>query len=160
MAKSDHYKNQISDCSDDEGMLFKVIGHLRNGKGNKLPQHSDLLALCYTFNEFFATKMSQIRRTLNDVSTSYTPNQSRTFTPTSTTEVHDLVKLCSTASRNLQFIPAKLIKSGLLKLLISAITKIANASIPPGIFPHAFKEALVNPLVKKSSLDPDVLKNY
>ena len=40
------------------------------------------------------------------------------------------------------------------------ITCIVNLSFSSGVFPKHFKSALVKPLLKKSNLDPNDLKNY
>jgi len=52
----------------------------------------------------------------------------------------------------------------LLKLCVSAllliITAIVNVSIDSGRVPPAFKCAQIRPLLKKPTLDPDILKNY
>ena len=47
-----------------------------------------------------------------------------------------------------------------LYTLCPVITTIVNQSLSTGMFPSAFKHALVKPLLKKSSLDPNVHKNY
>ena len=44
--------------------------------------------------------------------------------------------------------------------LLSAVTAIINKSLRTGVFPSVFKEAIVIPLLKKTSLDPNNLKNY
>ena len=43
---------------------------------------------------------------------------------------------------------------------MAVITRIINMSLTDGEFPESFKLALVTPLIKKTSLDPNVLKNY
>lgn len=44
--------------------------------------------------------------------------------------------------------------------ILSALTSIINDSLLYGIFPSMFKSAIVTPLLKKTSLDPNDLKNY
>ena len=44
--------------------------------------------------------------------------------------------------------------------ILPIITIIVNTSLKQGIFPESFKKAVVTPLLKKASLDPDVLSNY
>ena len=46
------------------------------------------------------------------------------------------------------------------KLFTGSITKIVNISLSTGTFPSEMKAALVRPLIKKASLDPDCLNNY
>ena len=47
-----------------------------------------------------------------------------------------------------------------LELLLPSITDIINMSLSSGIVPSSMKQALVTPLLKKPSLDPEVPKNY
>ena len=44
--------------------------------------------------------------------------------------------------------------------LLPCITAVFNNSLVFGVFPSVYKSALVKPLLKKMSLDPDDLKNY
>ena len=56
------------------------------------------------------------------------------------------------------------IPTGLLKdcvdEIVSVMTRIINTSFSLGLFPRDLKNALVKPLLKKPSLDPNCLKNY
>ena len=47
-----------------------------------------------------------------------------------------------------------------LDSLLPCITAVFNNSLVSGVFPSVYKSALVKPLLKKMSLDPDDLKNY
>ena len=47
-----------------------------------------------------------------------------------------------------------------LHILITPITSIINASLAQGTCPNFFKQAHVTPILKKSSLDKEVFKNY
>ena len=40
------------------------------------------------------------------------------------------------------------------------MTSIVNDSLKSGVFPSSYKSAIVTPLLKKPSLDPNDLKNY
>ena len=44
--------------------------------------------------------------------------------------------------------------------LLPLVTSIINASLETCYVPQDFKGALIRPLLKKTSLDPDILKNY
>ena len=44
--------------------------------------------------------------------------------------------------------------------LLPCITAVFNNSLVSGVFPSVYKSALVKPLFRKMSLDPDDLKNY
>ena len=62
-------------------------------------------------------------------------------------------------SCDLDPIPANILKA-LLDILIKPITTIINLSLESGSFPLLFKEAHVTPLLKKSNLTGNNLKNY
>ena len=55
--------------------------------------------------------------------------------------------------------PTFLLKDCLDELL-PAITTIVNASLSSALVPTSFKKAVVTPLIKKPTLDPDTLGNY
>ena len=60
--KEQFFKKQISDCAGDQNKLFGIVNSLL-GRGKKalLPQHNDSLTLAILFNEFFITKIDNIR---------------------------------------------------------------------------------------------------
>ena len=45
-------------------------------------------------------------------------------------------------------------------VLVTPITNIINYSLKEGSFPNCFKTAYVTPILKKSNLDRNLLKNY
>src|SRR6218665_409424 len=45
-------------------------------------------------------------------------------------------------------------------ILVPMITKIINLSLSTGSFPILFKHSLITPLLKKPSLDKEILSNY
>ena len=56
-------------------------------------------------------------------------------------------------------IPTGLVKDN-VSILAPVIADIVNLSITTGVFPSAFKKALVTPILKKTSLDQNELNNY
>ncbi|WP_295513932.1 reverse transcriptase domain-containing protein, partial [Thiolapillus sp.] len=44
--------------------------------------------------------------------------------------------------------------------IVPALTHVVNQSLLSGTFPTVFKHAIVKPLLKKTSLDPNDLKNF
>ena len=47
-----------------------------------------------------------------------------------------------------------------LDVVLPSITDILNDSLVSGVFPSFYKSAIVKPLLKKSTLDPNDIKNY
>ena len=62
-------------------------------------------------------------------------------------------------SCDLDPLPTTLLKA-CLDTLIYPITNIVNASLCSGLFPDDFKQAQVNPLLKKSTLFKENLNSY
>ena len=74
-------------------------------------------------------------------------------------EVTQVIKRMATKSCDLDPMPTWLLKDH-LDILVPFITQIVNLSIQSSFLPSALKEAFVCPLLKKPSLDKNVLKNY
>ena len=70
-----------------------------------------------------------------------------------------IVMKSASKSCDLDPIPTNILKA-LLDILIKPITTIINLSLESGTFPLSFKEAHVTPLLKKSNLPVNNLKNY
>ena len=47
-----------------------------------------------------------------------------------------------------------------LDTVLPSMTSIINDSLMFGVFPSSYKSAIITPLLKKPSLDPNDLKNY
>ncbi len=71
-----------------------------------------------------------------------------------------VIKGASNASCANDPLPTKILKTCLLDTLLPVLTKIVNLSLLSGTFPALYKTAHVKPLLKKISLNPDVLKNF
>ena len=79
--------------------------------------------------------------------------------PTTTDEVTKLVSKSACKSCKLDPIPTNLLKDN-LSSLEPVIADIVTMSIATGVSPSAFKKALVTPLLKKTALDANEVKNY
>ena len=75
------------------------------------------------------------------------------------TQLRDLIKSTPPKSCNLDPLPTWLLKDCLDDLL-PVLLIIINTSMSSGVVPQPFKSSLILPLLKKSSLDPNVLSNY
>ena len=70
-----------------------------------------------------------------------------------------IINSASTKSCELDIIPTTLLYEN-LDILLPSITNIINTSLTTGIVPRDLKTAIVKPLLKKPSLDKNLLKNY
>ena len=73
--------------------------------------------------------------------------------------VRQVIMKSATKSCTLESIPTPVLKEH-VSSLVPIITKIVNMSMSSGTVPPSFKMALVTPLLKKVTLDPNTLKNY
>ena len=169
-AKTKYYSNIIEVNCNDQKALFKFVSSLcKSTTTSPLPAHSTVSQLTETFNEYFREKIANIRKSLD----ADTPNVNLTasststvtsatitsFRPTSTDEVYNIIKRTPSKSCCLDPIPTHLLKKT-RSSVIPLITTIINLSLQHGTVPSALKSAIVTPLLKKPSLDPDILKNY
>ena len=81
------------------------------------------------------------------------------FEPVSEEDILKILKSSPTKSCDLDPIPTSLVKE-CADILITPITNIINYSVKAGSFPNCFKIAYVTPLLKKPSLDRNLLQNY
>ncbi len=135
----------------------------------RLPRHQSRTDLCELFGQHFHDKIASIRAELDSLSppdsgidTSSLPVISSPlslFSPVSTEELINLIQSCPSKTSSLDPIPTSLLRQVCITLAPS-LTAIINASLSSGHVPTTLKTALVIPLLKKPSLDPDVLDNY
>ena len=79
-----------------------------------------------------------------------------TFKPASSNEISKILIKASKVTYSLDPIPTRFLIDIFLEILrVSAYSEYLLSS---GLFPDALKSAIVKPLLKKSTLDPDCLK--
>ena len=129
-----------------------------------IPDNIPLHLLPDKFSNFFHEKICKIRDTFSDaemtceVPFQCTSSLSR-FELATPDEVVKIISSSSKAYCDLDPIPTFLVKD-CKDILAQPITNIINKSLSEGIFPHQLKMAHVTPLLKKSSLSKNDLKNY
>ena len=124
-AKTNHFTNEVRECSGHQGRIFKIVAHLQNIKGKpSLPQYDNTLDLCNTFNDFFMSKIENIRVKLDQItsqnqtlssnshpvkasSDTFSGKKLTKFTPISPAELSKVVKDSSNASCAYDPLPTK-----------------------------------------------------
>ena len=122
--------------------------------------------LANDFSSFFTKKIQDIRRKFDEVSESLTfdsqhelsPYSLCEFQPVSQTAISALISALPAKQCSLDPIPTCLLKET-LDVTLPKITEIVNLSLSTGVFPSAFKRAVITPLIKKPSLEP-LFRNY
>ena len=173
-AKAQYYVKAIDDCDGDQKKLFQIVSKLL-GRDKKavMPDFDNAKTIAENFNHFFVTKIVNLRTSLAALGNSIdcmqcppldillTPSSSKLtcFAPTTSVEITEIIKKSSNATCLLDPIPTGLLRD-LLPVLSPIIADIVNGSLTAGVFPSELKSAIVKPLLKKSTLDPEVLKNF
>ena len=165
-SKVEHYKTLISEHQGDIKHLFRIVNSLL-GKSSSSPLPSDKTSteLVGMFSDFFVEKITKIRNSIPTVprplEADFPSNSCRLMNFNLVLE-EDVLKLITSSrskSCDLDPLPTELVKKAAHKLC-PAITTIINKSLSSGVFPTGYKLALVTPLLKKPTLDPENLKNF
>ena len=123
--------------------------------------------MCEKFKNFFVNKIETIRIALDEQNVNqpiicerpFSGQPLNTFTPATIAEVEKILGKSSSKSCALDVIPTWFLKKHSTQVA-GAITSIINSSLETHDVPEIFKTAHIRPLLKKSSLDKEVLKNY
>ena len=163
--KEQFFKKQISDCGGDQKKLFDIVNSLL-GRGKKalLPQHDDSLTLSRLFNEFFITKIDNIRHEFpileqdlpilssihfNAILDVNLESSLTYFKHTNTDEVNVLLSKMNKTTCMFDPFPTRLLLD-FSHLFIHVIVRIINLTFSNASFPVALKSAVVKPLFKKT----------
>ena len=116
-------------------------------------------------SDYFTEKIRTIRNNFPPPNltacpdTSFAGNPLLTFESVTDEFVLKIINSASAKSCELDPIPTTLLYEN-LDILLPTITNIINTSLTTGIVPPDLKTAIVKPLLKKPSLDKNLLKNY
>ena len=170
-AKANHYRSKI-DNAGDQKTLFKVVDSLLHNKTTTtLPSRESDLELANKFNDFFATKITNLRDKMSSnigteqhqpAESEISPHISQELTefrPATEKEVEKVIKNSKSKQCKLDPIPTQLLKD-CLEALLPTITKLVNLSLEMSTMPNNLKRALVTPLLKKALLDCEIFKHY
>ena len=164
-AKRQHYCDKVASCTTSRKLFMVSNELLGKSKSTPLPTDTPRSELPNRFGHFFNEKIQKIRDDLDatpcEVPTYsvYDGPQLHMFEAVSQEFVLKLVKDSAAKSCSLDPIPTSFTKQ-YLEELVPLITQIVNASLLTGTVPSQLKQAVVTPLLKKSGLDPNTLKNF
>ncbi len=159
-AKSSHFHNKINSAPDTRN-LFRTFNSLLCP-----PSPPPTTITADDFATFFTDKTRTISSQFSPpltqdlqqtTSTAQTPIFS--FCPLTEAEVSKLLLSSHPTTCPLDPNPSHLLQA-ISPILLPALTHIINTSLLTGIFPTAFKQARVTPLLKKPTLNTSLLENY
>ena len=149
--------------------MFRTVNGLLNKPSRILPDCDLNNELANKFLTFFIEKVETIRNNVGYQSASdqtdhfrlnsVTPPCFTDFRPLSCDDIVKIIAGFPSKQCILDPIPTWLIKEN-LHLLAPLITKIVNNSLSMGIFPSTLKQSIITPVIKKSTLDRNILKSY
>ncbi len=160
-AKSSHFHNKINNAPDMRD-LFRTFNSLLCPP----PPPPTTSITADDFATFFTNKTKTVSSQFSPPltqdpqptrSTAQTPIFS--FCPLTEAEVSKLLLSSHPTTCPLDPIPSHLLQA-ISPALLPALTHIINTSLLTGIFPTAFKQARVTPLLKKPTLNTSLLENY
>ncbi len=168
VAKCNYYTNKVNSGLNDQSSIFQIINNLMHKtSASPLPEHDSPSSLAQDFADFFNSKIDKIYHHLESIEETGHPvipdpehqHLLRSFTLTTEDDILKIIKKSPIKSCPLDPIPAAVFKEVYLPL-IPVLNKLVNLSLETGLMPCDMKVALINPILKKPSLDREILSNY
>ena len=164
-AKQAYYSAKIQSSTTCKQLFQNFNTILGKSRSSPLPSTFDSDDLPNVFSDYFTEKIRTIRNNFPPPNptacpdTSFAGNPLLTFESVTDEFVLKIISSASAKSCELDPIPTTLLYEN-LDILLPTITNIINTSLTTGIVPPDLKTAIVKPLLKKPSLDKNLLKNY
>ena len=160
-----HYLvTKVEEAMTDSKQLFQLVGSLLGHKeDNPLPEATSNSAVMEDFASFFHDKIDNIRSRFNNIPP-YKPNEKcnipllKKFAPVSARQLEKTITSMPSKTCAQDIMPTARLKE-VLGTILPSLAHIVNKSLDQGAFYTDWKEALVKPLVKKTSLGT-TMTNY
>ena len=161
----EYFHNLIKSKRGDQRALFKTVNTISgSGKSQKvLPNHDNSKGLADRFNHFYLNKVAQLRTNIPSTQTNVTDSAfSGTIMdclrPATVQELRKILKESGIKTSFNNILPASLLQQ-VIEELLPHLCDLVNKSLATGSV-EGLKESIVVPLLKKTGLDPEILKNY
>ena len=168
IAKENYLCTKIKNSKDSKSFYRSTNQILGKTSEIIFPNDISEKELPEIFSNFFSNKIDLIRQKLDEDCSNGTPlyadspHSNSQFTSFHTVTQEEVKRIISSSSKktcSLDPIPTSLLIICLDEIL-PAVTIIINNSLQSGVVPDIYKHAVITPLIKKQSLDQNVLKNY
>ena len=165
-ARRKYFHSLVTNSAGKPRQLWTTLNKLLNRSTDpKLPFSFPITSLPSAFLHFFSDKISKLRATLQSNQSSphipppVPPPVLTAFVLATEEEIRKIILSASDATCLLDVLPTRLLKS-CNGALLPPITTLLNLCLTESTFPTCFKNALVTPLLKKSTLPQDDLFSY
>ena len=163
--RTNYYSDLISSKSGDTRALFSIMNTVfdKSKSSVSLPQHDNAKDLANSFNSFYIDKVQKIRSNIPATDSVRFDSLNGdivldAFMPTTVPELRKIIKESAIKTSFHDILPAKLLKQ-VIEDLLPHICDLVNKSLTTGSV-EGMKESIIIPLLKKTGLDTEVLKNY
>ena len=161
-SKMKFYSDVINENTNNQRVLFSCS----TSAAKKLPTHDCPRNLANMFADYFDSKVRCIRASF-PTTTADSMNADQLchgpelceFSPTTPTELSSLIRSMAKKSCSLDPIPGSLM-TDCFSVLLPVFVNMINLSFKDGSVPALYKEAVLDPVIKKDSLDHEVYQNY
>ena len=167
-AKTTYFTNKVEESKDDPKALFRLPRNMMGNSGDKiLPVNTYKINMTNAFSALFYNKILDIRSELGltgthaggSVTNCFSGVPLNTFMEATEAEIRNIIKLSLVKSCELDPLPTWLLMESIAESVL-LITNIVDMSLQESMIPESLKTALILPLLKKTSLDSDILNNY
>jgi hypothetical protein len=166
---SQYLSNLIQNSEGDQSSIYKIVTQILDKKKSvTLPQFDNQpVKLANRFNSFFIDKVKNLRDKIPAIDSSVNFDNSQvdfngtfldTFDPVTVDELKDIMKGRPVKTAYNDILPRPIMRA-IIENLLPYICDLINISLQTGSM-DGVKGATIVPLLKKSGLDPEVLKNY
>ena len=171
--RTEYYSHKIDCLKDNPRGMFKVLAELTGRKKEcVVPTHKNENIVCEEIADFYIEKVTGIRdQILSTVATCSQNHPSNiltgsnmlvsleSFNQISISKLTKMISEMNNKSCSMDPMPTQLVKS-CKDLLFPIILKIINLCFAESYFPDSLKTAIVTPILKDNSKDPDEYRNY
>ena len=163
-AKAEYFLEKICNVRDSKQFFRLTNSLLGKDTVKELPSRDDDKELAERFSHYFIQKVTTIRESLDQYAVETEHSQFNgvemsNFVEVGIDDIKSMILSSPNKSCDLDPIPTGLLKA-CLEEIAQPICYLVNNSLRTGVFPEIFKTAIVTPLLKKTGLDTDNLRNY
>ena len=171
-ARVNFFSESIKKCEFDSKRLYKVLHSLTGKKTDKVfPDKENEHQTAEKMSDFFVEKVNNIRRNIlegnnssNIINTKFEQTKSVTtsfndFQKITLKTLKEIISSVKKKSCKLDPLPTTILMKN-IEPLYPFFLHVVNSVISECFFPTPLKHAIVIPLLKNPSLDPNIFKNY